>query len=131
MPNRDNRTRIAELASKAADERRALKERLGALHETASQDLSKVGLDAVKKASVLGLNDPKVLTMLARKVVFPAAVSATRMIAKRGNAKRLLGLGIIALGTACITKGILNDTCKKNARHHDDAEHSQQKKIED
>lgn len=125
MPNRDDQSRIAELARKADEERRALKERLVGLHETASQDLSKVGLDAVKKASVLGLNDPKVLTMLARNIVFPAAAGAARMITKRGNAKRILGLGVVALGTACITKGILNDARKKNARHHDDAEHSQ------
>lgn len=131
MPNRDDQSRIAELARKAAEERRVLKERLVGLHETASQDLSKVGLDAVKKASVLGLNDPKVLSILARNVVFPAAVSAARMIIKRGKTKRILGLGVVALGTACITKGIINDARKKNARHYDDAEHSHQKKNED
>lgn len=129
MPIRNNEMRIAELERKAAEERRAVKERLGELHKP-SQDLSKVGFDAVKKASVLGLNDPKVLTMLARKVVFPGAVAATRILAKKGNAKRLLGLGIIAAGAACITKGILSDTRKKNARHQDNAEQSQQKQIE-
>lgn len=130
MPNRNNEMRIAELERKAAEERRAVKERLGELHKNASQDLSKVGFDAVKKASVLGLNDPKVLTMLARKVVFPSAVAAGRMLTKKGNAKRLLGLGIIAAGAACITKGILSDTRKKNARHQDSAEQSEQKQIE-
>jgi len=114
--DKDLARRLGQLNEQARKEREDLAAELNGIRSAASASSGSIGVKALKTASVLGLSDPKVLLLVARTVIAPAALGVGKKIFTRIGARRSAALALLCAAGVAVGKGIAYDRERKKGR---------------